>query len=82
MSPYTLFAILIGGAYGAAFHIWKGKNVADILYYCTAGIIGFTLGQFLANFFGWTLLLVGPIHILEASVTAWVALFLARWLRV
>lgn len=82
MSPYFLFAILIGGAYGAAFHIWQGKDIKDVVYYFAAGVIGFSLGQILANFFGWTLLLVGPIHILEASFTAWAVLFLARWLRV
>ena len=82
MSPYFLLSILIGGAYGAAFHIWQGKTLKDIVYYLLAGVIGFGLGQALANFFAWQLFLIGPLHIIEASLSCWLVLFIARWLRV
>ncbi len=82
MSPYFLFSLLIGGAYGTAFHIWQGKTVKDILYYLVAGVLGFGLGQLLANLFGWNFLMIGPLHIVEASLSCWAILFLARWLRV
>ena len=82
MSPHFLLSGLIGGAYGAAFHAWQGKTAGDIFYYFPVGVIGFGLGQIAANFLGWNLLLLGPLHILEASAGAWLLLFLARWLRV
>jgi hypothetical protein len=82
MSPYLLLLILIGSAFGAAFHAWQGKTSKDIFYYIVAGIFGFGLGQILANLFGWQLALIGPLHIIEASLSCWLILFLARWLRV
>jgi hypothetical protein len=82
MSPYFLLSVLIGGAYGAVFHIWQGKTARDILYYFPAGVIGFGLGQIAANLLGWNFLLIGPLHIVEASIGCWLTLLLARWLRV
>ncbi len=82
MSPYFLLSVLIGSAYGAAFHIWQGKTPADVLYYVPAGIIGFGLGQVTANLLGWQFLLLGPLHIVEASLGCGLILLLARWLRV
>ena len=82
MSPYFLLSILLGGVYGAAFHTWQGKSLKDIVYYLFAGIIGFGMGQAIASFFDWELFLIGPLHIVEASICCWLVLFIARWLRV
>jgi len=82
MSPYFLLSILIGGAYGAAFHTWQGKSSKDIFYYSFAGIVGFSLGQVIASFLGWQIFLIGPLRIVEASLCCWLVLFIARWLRV
>jgi uncharacterized membrane protein YeaQ/YmgE (transglycosylase-associated protein family) len=82
MSPYFLLSILLGSVYGSAFHTWQGKTTRDILYYLIVGVIGFGLGQFLANYLVWQLYMIGPIHIIEASVCCWLSLFLARWLRI
>jgi hypothetical protein len=82
MSPYLILLILIGSAFGAAFHIWQGKTSKDIIYYIVAGIFGFGLGQIVANLFSWPLILIGPLHIIEASVSCCLILLLARWLRV
>ena len=82
MSPYFLLSILISGVYGAAFHIWQGKTLKDIAYYLLASMIGFGLGQAIAHFFAWQLFLIGPLHIIEASLSCWLVLFIARWLRV
>lgn len=81
MSPYFLLSFLVGGVYGAIFHLWRGKSTVDVVYYFLAGVIGFSIGQAIASFFNWPLLLIGPIHIIEASLCAWTVLFLARWLR-
>ncbi|HHJ06427.1 MAG TPA: hypothetical protein ENK24_02895 [Anaerolineae bacterium] len=81
MSPYILLIFLIGGAYGAAFHIWQGKSAKELFYYLPAGIIGFVLGQIVASYFNWQLYQIGPLHIIEASIGAWSTLFIARWLK-
>lgn len=81
ISPYILLSILIGGSFGAAFHIWQGKSVKDIVYYLVAGIVGFVVGHAIASFLGWSIFMIGPLHVAEASIVCWVILFLARWLR-
>lgn len=82
MSPFFFLSVLIGGAYGALFHTWQGKNVKDVVYYLIAGVIGFVAGQILANLLGWSLWMIGPLHVIEASLCCWLVLFIARWLRV
>lgn len=81
MSPYFVLAALIGSIYGAIFHLWRGKTVKDIVYYIVAGVVGFGLGQSIGAVLGWQLFLVGPLHIIEASLISWLGLFLARWLK-
>ncbi len=81
MSPYFVLAVLIGAVYGAIFHLWRGKSVKDIVYYTLAGVVGFGVGQTIGAALDRRLLLVGPLHIIEASLTSWLVLFLARWLK-
>lgn len=82
MPPYLLLTILLGGAYGALFHLWRGKNIRELIIYFLTGIIGFGIGQAAGNVLGLDVFLIGPLHILEASVMSWVSLFLMQWLKV
>lgn len=81
MAPSFLLAVLIGGAYGATFHIWQGKQIKEIFYYFFGGVIGFGLGQIVANFLGGDWFMIGPLHLIEASIGCWAILLLARWLK-
>ena len=82
MPPYVLLSILLGGTYGALFHLWRGKNLRDLVIYVLAGIIGFALGQGLGNLLGFTVFLIGPLHIVEATIVSWVSLFVVQWLKI
>lgn len=82
MSPYLLFTLLIGGIYGAIFHLWKGRKVADLAFFLGVGVVGFGIGQVLGNQLGLNLFLVGPIHMVEATLVSWLALFVGQWLKV
>lgn len=82
MPPYLLLTILLGGAYGALFHLWRGKNIRELMIYFLTGIIGFGIGQAAGNVLGLNVFLIGPLHILEASVISWVCLFVMQWLKV
>ncbi len=82
MPPYLLLSLLLGAAYGALFHLWRGKNVRDLAIYVLAGIIGFALGQSIANLLGFDVFMIGPLHVAEATATAWAGLFLVYWLRI
>lgn len=82
MPPYLLLSVLLGGIYGVLFHLWQGKTIRDLVIYFLTGIIGFVLGQVLSNLLGFTLFLIGPLHVVEASLTSVVMLFLMKWLKV
>jgi hypothetical protein len=82
MPPYILLSLLLGGIYGILFHLWRGKSIRDLLIYFLTGIIGFGVGQGLADLSGFTLLLLGPIHIVEATIVSWASLFVIQWLRI
>jgi hypothetical protein len=82
MPPYILLSVLLGGIYGTLFHLWRGKSLRDLVIYFLSGIIGFALGQGLGNLFGFTAFLIGPLHVVEATIISWVVLFVVQWLKI
>ena len=82
MPPYLLLSLVLGAIYGTIFHLWRGKSVKDLVIYLITGIIGFIIGQALGNLLGLRIFLIGPLHIIEATVISWVSLFVAQWLKI
>ena len=80
-SPALVLSIIIGSTYGALFHIWKGKTAKDLLIYLAAGLVGFGLGQLAGNTLGLGIFMIGQIYVVEASLTCWLILFIAKWLK-
>lgn len=82
MPPYLLLSFLFGGIYGALFHLWEGKTIRELVIYFLTGIIGFGLGQALGNLLELNIFLIGPLHLVEASLVSWLTLFMMKWLKV
>lgn len=82
MPPYLLLIILLGGLYGVLFYLWRGKGMQDLVIYFLTGVIGFGLGQGLGNLSGLNTFLIGPLHLVEATLVSWLSLFIMRWLKV
>jgi hypothetical protein len=82
MSPALLLSVLIASIYGALFHLWRGRTFRELPLYLIASGLGFALGQLVGNLLGLDIFLIGPIHIIEASLGSWVVLFIARWLKI
>ena len=61
---------------------WQGKTIRDLVIYFLTGIIGFGLGQALGNLLELNIFLIGPLHIVEATVVSWLSLFMMKWLKV
>lgn len=80
-SPPLVLSIVIASAYGALFHVWKGKTVQDLLIYLVAGLVGFGLGQLVGHTLGLGIFMIGQIHVVEASLICWLVLFIAKWLK-
>ena len=81
-SPTLLLSLVIASLFGGLFHLIWGKTWGDFLLYWLSAILGFALGQAIANVISLDVLMLGEIHSLEASAVCWAALFIARWLKV
>jgi len=82
MSPALLLSALIAAIYAALFHLLRGRTLRELPLYLIASGLGFALGQLAGNLIGLNVFVIGPIHIVEASLGSWVLLFIARWLKV
>jgi thiamine transporter ThiT len=82
MSPALLLSALIASIYGALFHVWRGRSFRELPLYLIASGLGFALGQLAGDLIGLDIFVIGPIHIIEASLGSWAMLFIARWLKV
>lgn len=65
----------------AIFQLAFGKKAVDLVLYWLIGLAGFTLGQIAAEIAGSSILMIGDLHALEASVVCWAAMAIARRLR-
>jgi hypothetical protein len=81
MPPYLLLLLLLGATYGVLFHLWRGKFLRDLIIYVLTSIIGVSLGHAVGDLLGFTRLMIGPLHLIEASVAGWLSLFVMHWLR-
>ena len=74
-SPALVISVLLGVAYAAAFHFWRGRTVRDFFIYLATALLGFGAGQLIGAFtqIGW--LEIGEVHVVEATIGAWAALF-------
>ena len=74
-----VLGFILATIYGAGFHLIIGGRPGKIILYLVASWIGFTLGHFVGDFFGIEALKLGAVHLLPASVGAWLAL-LITWI--
>lgn len=80
-SPVILVGALIATLWGAMFHLLFGKTLRDLVLYWFIGLIGFAVGQAMANTLGLSWLMVGEVHLAEGTLACWIAMFVARWLK-
>jgi len=80
--PALLLGILLSVAYASLLHVWKGRSLRDFLLYLVASAGGFALGQLLGLLLQIPLPSIGQVHVVEASIFAWLALIGVRELTV
>lgn len=68
--------------YGCVFHLWRGRTLWELVLYLVASGLGFALGQIVGNRIGWDWLMLGQVHLLEASAGSILLLILVHWLRI
>ena len=75
-----VLGFLLASAYGAIFHLVFGGPVRHILLYLGAAWAGFFIGQLVGDFLNFEILKLGKIHLVSASLGAWLLLLGTRWL--
>lgn len=76
--PSIVFSFILATLYGAAFHLVSGGDARRLALFLLAAWLGFGLGQGFGETVGVTLLDIGPLHALPATLGAWLALVVAR----
>ena len=80
-SPMFILGSTLATVWAAVFHLIYGKRVSDLVLYWFVALIGFFVGQGLAEATGMRLLLLGQVYVLESTLACGAAMFVARWLK-
>ena len=75
-----VLGFLLATIYGAAFHLFVGGPPRRIILYVISSWVGFTIGHIVGDLLGFDILKLGAVHLLSASVGAWIALILSWFL--
>ena len=81
-SPVFLVCSALATLWAAVFHLLFGKSLVDLALYWFVGLIGLGVGQALATMLDLSWLMVGQVHIAEGTLACWIAMLVARLLRV
>ncbi|MDX1616384.1 MAG: hypothetical protein R3300_18890 [Candidatus Promineifilaceae bacterium] len=76
----VVLGFLLSTAYGAGFHFVVGGPPRKIALYVIAAWLGFLIGHVIGDLASFHLLKLGAVNLLSASLGAWLALVLSRWL--
>ena len=76
--PALLFAFLLASLYGVVFYFFFGRGWLGLAVYWLVALVGFGLGQLVTMLLGISLLPIGSVNIIEASLVSALALLLTR----
>ncbi|NLD43692.1 MAG: hypothetical protein GX657_09370 [Chloroflexi bacterium] len=80
-APLFIMGSTVATIWAALFHLVYGRRFSDLILYWFVALVGFFVGQALADIAGLRWLLLGQVHIVEGTVACGAAMALARWLK-
>jgi len=80
--PPLVFAGVVSGVYAGIFHLIVRRRTLHLLLYWVAAMVGFGIGQLASSLHSLNLYTIGPIHIVEGTIGAWVVMSIVSWLEV
>lgn len=78
--PTLTFAFIVATLFGVVFHLFVGGDARRLALFLLAGWVGFGLGQVLGGVVGISVLPIGQLRMVAASVGALLALLVAFFL--
>ncbi|WP_119066838.1 hypothetical protein [Aggregatilinea lenta] len=79
-SPSLVFGFVLATLYGAAFHFVSGGDARRLALFLLSAWLGFALGHGFGVLVNFDAMNIGPLHMLTATIGAWLALVVARLL--
>jgi len=80
-SPVFMLGSTVASILAAAFHLLYGRKLTDLVLYWFVALLGFFVGQGLADVSGLRFLMLGQLHIVEGTLGCVGAMAVVRWLR-
>jgi hypothetical protein len=80
-TPALVLSILLATTYAVLFYLLQGRGCRDLVLFWLASAVGFASGQLIGtrlNLIPWA---IGQVHIVEATLVAFLFLVIARWIR-
>lgn len=77
-SPPLILGALLSILYASLYHVWGGHGLRDLVVYLVAAGCGLALGQGACTIMQLEIFQIGHLCVVEASIGAWLALFIAR----
>lgn len=82
ISPSLILGFALSTLYGLVFFLVFGHGWLRFIVYWVTGIVGFFLGQWIANLVGLSIFNIGDVNLVEGTVVSWISLFALRaWRR-
>ncbi len=82
ISPSITLVLALATLYSLVFFLVFGHGWLRLFFYWIVGIVGFSLGQWIANVVGLSIFSIGEVNLIEGSLVCWVSLFAVRaWRR-
>ncbi len=74
--------LVLASFYGFLFYLVFGRGWVRLGLYWAVSILGFVVGNWLGSLIGLSLLTIGTVNVVEATLVSWVGLFAVRaWRR-
>lgn len=80
MPAELILGFVLSIAFGSLFHLCFNGSAERLLTYLILSIVGFCLGNLTGSWLSFTWFQLGSLHLLTASIGAWVMLLTGRWL--
>ncbi|MBN1401852.1 MAG: hypothetical protein JXA74_13500 [Anaerolineae bacterium] len=81
-SPIFLLGSAFATLWASLFHLLLGRGWTDLVRFWFIALVGFAIGQLMAQVIGLPWPTLGQVRVIEATVVCWVAMFVAHWVKV
>lgn len=76
--PSVVLSLVVASLIGLGFFLLFGRGWLRLVIYWAVAVLGFFIGQTITMLLGFSLLPIGSVNILEASIASIVALLITR----